>query len=126
SGRRGVGVEINSAKIHLMTLGVKERAPVYNVIYLNTHDLGRMIEPYGYPVPTPNLVRLARQGTLLRKAFCAAPTCSPSRAALLTGMAAHSCGMTGLVHRGFSLTEEGKYAHLARFLRDKGYETVLA
>jgi len=99
---------------------------VYNVIYLNTHDLGRMIEPYGYPVPTPNLVRLARQGTLLRKAFCAAPTCSPSRAALLTGMAAHSCGMTGLVHRGFSLTEEGKYAHLARFLRDKGYETVLA
>lgn len=97
---------------------------MYNVIYLNTHDLGRIIEPYGYPVPTPNLMRLARQGTLFRKAFSAAPTCSPSRAALLTGMAAHSSGMTGLVHRGFSLTEQGKHAHLARYLRDKGYETV--
>ena len=98
---------------------------MYNIIYLNTHDLGRIIEPYGYPVPTPNLMRLARQGTLFRKAFSAAPTCSPSRSALLTGMAAHSCGMTGLAHRGFSLNELGRQAHLARFLSDRGYETVL-
>ncbi len=96
-----------------------------NVIYLNTHDLGRVIEPYGYPVPTPNLMRLAKEGTLFRKAFSAAPTCSPSRSALLTGMAAHSAGMTGLAHRGFSLTDQGRNAHLARALRDHGYETVL-
>jgi len=99
---------------------------MWNIIYLNTHDLGRAIEPYGYPVPTPNLMRLAREGTLFRKAFSAAPTCSPSRSALLTGMAAHSAGMTGLAHRGFSLTEEGRNAHLARYLRDNGYLTALA
>lgn len=32
--------------------------------------------------------------------------------------------MTGLAHRGFGLTEHGRQAHLARFLRDHGYETV--
>ena len=34
-------------------------------------------------MPTPNIQRLADQGLLFRKAFCAAPTCSGSRSALL-------------------------------------------
>ncbi|MDZ7722253.1 MAG: sulfatase [candidate division KSB1 bacterium] len=36
-------------------------------------------------VNTPNFDRVARQGTLFENAFCAAPQCSPSRAAILTG-----------------------------------------
>lgn len=99
---------------------------MYNVVYIHTHDLGRYIQPYGYAVPTPNLMRLAREGTLFRHAYAAAPTCSPSRAAMLTGMAAHSCGMTGLVNRGFGLNERGRASHLANFLSASGYETVLS
>jgi len=34
---------------------------------------------------TPNFHRVANQGVLFRNAFCAAPQCSPSRAAILTG-----------------------------------------
>ena len=64
-----------------------------NVLYLHSHDTGRYVQPYGYDVPTPNIQRLAEQGILFRQAFCAAPTCSPSRAALLTGQCAHSSGM---------------------------------
>lgn len=96
-----------------------------NIVYIHTHDLGRYIEPYGYAVPTPHLMSLARQGTLFRHAYSAAPTCSPSRAAMLTGMSAHGCGMTGLVNRGFRLNETGRRRHLARVLRDQGYQTVL-
>ena len=74
-----------------------------NIIYIHSHDTGRYVQPYGYNVPTPNLQRLAEEGALFRQAFCVAPTCSASRAALLTGQVPHSAGMTGLVNRGFSL-----------------------
>lgn len=94
-----------------------------NVLYVHSHDTGRFIEPYGHPVPTPSLARFARTAVQFRQAFCAAPTCSPSRAALLTGRWAHSSGMTGLAHRGFRLADPRR--HLAAFLARSGFETVL-
>lgn len=94
-----------------------------NILYIHTHDSGRYIQPYGYPVPTPNLMNLAEEGVLFRQAYCAGPTCSPSRAGLLTGMAPHSCGMTGLAHLGFKLNDYNQ--HLVNFLNGQGYETVL-
>ena len=94
-----------------------------NIIYLHTHDTGRFIQPYGHPIPTPNLMALARQGVLFRQCYSAAPTCSPSRAALLTGMNPHAAGMMGLLHRGFSLNDPRQ--HLAHHLQGSGYETVL-
>ena len=95
-----------------------------NFIYIHTHDSGVFLEPYGAPVPTPALQEFAREGILFRNNFCAAPTCSPSRAALLTGKYPHQCGMTGLAHRGFDLKDPED--HLSHFFRDRGYETVLA
>jgi len=59
--------------------------PRPNILYLHSHDTGQYIQPYGHPVPTPNLQRFAEQGVTFRNAFCANPTCSASRAALVTG-----------------------------------------
>lgn len=95
-----------------------------NILYLHSHDTGRYIQPYGHAVPTPNLQKFASESVLFRHAFDAAPTCSPSRAALLTGMAPHSCGMFGLAHRGFSLNDLNQ--HLASYLSRNGYETALS
>jgi arylsulfatase A-like enzyme len=95
-----------------------------NILYIHSHDTGRYLQPYGHAIPTPNLQRLAEEGVLFRQAFCAAPTCSPSRAALLTGQCAHSSGMLGLAHRGFALRDPRQ--HLAATLRAAGYVTVLA
>lgn len=95
-----------------------------NIVYIHSHDTGRYIQPYGHDIPTPNLQRLADQGVLFRKAFCAGPTCSPSRAALLTGQAAHSSGMIGLAHRNFALNDYSQ--HLSQVLRRNGYFTALA
>ena len=94
-----------------------------NILYLHTHDTGRFIQPYGHAIPTPNLMALAREGALFRNCFDAAPTCSPSRAAMLTGMNAHASGMIGLAHRGFSLRDPTQ--HLAHHLHSHGFETVL-
>ncbi|MCU6712025.1 sulfatase [Paenibacillus sp. J5C_2022] len=94
-----------------------------NIIYINTHDTGTFIQPYGAPVASPNLMRVAEESVVFRHAFCAAPSCSPSRAALLTGMAPHTCGMLGLSHRGFQLHDYG--THFVQFLQRHGYETIL-
>ena len=95
-----------------------------NIIYLHSHDTGRYVQPYGHAVPTPNIQRLAEEGMLFRQAFCANPTCSPSRASLLTGKWAHSCGMFGLVNRGFSLPDYRQ--HIVHTLREGGYCSTLA
>lgn len=94
-----------------------------NIIYLHSHDTGRYVQPYGFGVPTPNIQRLAEEGVLFRQAFCAAPTCSASRTALLTGQSPHSAGMTGLVNRGWQLNDYNQ--HLLHTLRGAGYHTVL-
>lgn len=97
-----------------------------NIIYIHSHDTGRFTSPYGYSVPTPNLQRLAEEGILFRHAFNAAPTCSPSRASLLTGECPHSNGMLGLVNRGFSMTPDGYQHHIVRTLRQEaGYYSAL-
>lgn len=95
-----------------------------NILYLHSHDTGRYIQPYGHAIPTPNLQEFAEQGVVFRNTFCASPSCSASRASLLSGQCAHSSGMIGLAHRGFSMKEYSH--HLARFLQANGYETVLA
>jgi N-sulfoglucosamine sulfohydrolase len=94
-----------------------------NVLYLHSHDTGRFIQPYGHQVPTPNIQRLADQGLLFRKAFCAAPTCSGSRSALLTGEFPHTNGMMGLAHRGFELFDYTD--HIVHTLREAGYWSAL-
>ncbi|HDZ21372.1 hypothetical protein LCGC14_0431870 [marine sediment metagenome] len=95
-----------------------------NILYLHSHDTGRYIQPYGHAVETPALQRFAEQSVLFRQAFCAAPTCSASRAALLFGRSAHSAGMLGLTNRGFWPSDYN--GHLANTLKAGGYTTAVA
>lgn len=94
-----------------------------NIVYLHSHDTGRYVSPYGHAVPTPNLRAFAEQGVVFRQAFCAAPTCSPSRAALLTGQSAHGSGMLGLAHRGHTLNDFKQ--HIIYQLKPIGFHTAL-
>ena len=118
------GFLANLAAAPLVAAPQLTAAKPLNILYLHSHDSGRYLSPYGYPVPTPNLRRLAADGVVFRRAFSAAPTCSPSRASLLTGQCAHQNGMLGLAHRGFSMTDYRR--HIVHTLRDAGYRSVLA
>ncbi len=56
-----------------------------NIILINIDDLGYAdIGPFGGKVPTPHLDRMAKEGMKLTSHY-AAPVCSPSRAAMMTG-----------------------------------------
>jgi N-sulfoglucosamine sulfohydrolase len=94
-----------------------------NILYIHSHDSGRCVQPYGFQVPTPNIQMLADQGVLFREAFCAAPTCSGSRASLLTGLYCHNNGMLGLAHRGWALNDYRQ--HWIHALRRAGYRSTL-
>ena len=94
-----------------------------NILYLHSHDTGRYVQPYGFGIPTPRLQGLAEQGILFRQAFCAASTCSAARACLLTGQYAHTNGMLGLAHRGWSLHDYTH--HVVHTLHDIGYQSTL-
>lgn len=95
-----------------------------NLIYIHTHDSGRYFSPYGYEVPSDHLLEFAKDATTFTNGYCVNPTCSPSRASLLTGIYPHQNGMLGLAQRGFGLNDNEK--HLCNFLKRNGYYTVLS
>jgi arylsulfatase A len=67
-----------------------------NILFIMADDLGWMdLACQGNPlVETPNLDRLAKQGMRFTDAYAAAPVCSPTRCAVLTGQAPARIGLT--------------------------------
>jgi len=60
-----------------------------NVLFIAVDDLNdwaNCLGGYGGSVHTPNLDRLAARGVLFTNAHCAAPSCNPSRTAVMTGI----------------------------------------
>lgn len=69
---------------------------------------------------TPNLDKLAEEGTLFERAYCSNPTCTPSRSSILTGMYPSEHGAWSL---GTKLPESTPT--ISQYLQDNGYETAL-
>ena len=64
-----------------------------NILLIVADDMGYSdIGSYGGEIPTPNLDRLADEGMSFTR-FYAAPTCSPARAMLMTGVDSHVAGL---------------------------------
>ena len=64
-----------------------------NIVWISAEDMGPRLGAYGDPVArTPNLDALAARGTRYTRVFTTAGVCSPSRAAIITGMHQVSLG----------------------------------
>lgn len=108
-----------------------------NIIYIMTDDMGygdlscyRAANAPPLPFRTPNLDKLAAQGIKFINAYAAAPVCTPTRTALMTGRypARTPVGlMEPLAHKRrdstYGLTPA--YPSLATLIKAAGYETVL-
>ena len=61
--------------------------PQPNVLFMPIDDLRPQLYCYGQTqMQTPNIDRLAAQGTLFQRAYCQVPVCGATRASLLTGI----------------------------------------
>ena len=76
------------------SVSAKDTKP--NILFIMADDLGWMDLAFqgNKLVETPHLDRLAKQGMRFTSAYAAAPVCSPTRAAVLTGQAPARLGMT--------------------------------
>ncbi len=70
-------------------------------------------------IHTPNLDRLAHEGARFSAAYSCTPTCTPARAALLTGMGPWRNGMLG-----YGKVAEEYPVEMPRLLREAGYHTL--
>ena len=104
-----------------------ERSP--NVIILFADDLGYGdLGSYGHPyIRTPNLDALAAEGQRWTDFYVAAPVCSPSRGALLTGRLPVRTGLYGrrinVLFPGDTVGIPESETTLAEALRAEGYRT---
>lgn len=94
-----------------------------NIVWIVADDLGYAdLGCYGAKdIPTPHLDGLAREGVKMTSAY-AYPTCSPTRAALLTGRYAERFGVTGAL-MGDNPPNFGRAVTVAQILKDNGYVT---
>ncbi len=70
-------------------------------------------------VKTPNIDRLAAEGVLFKNTFCTTSLCSPSRASILSGVYAHTHGVTN------NFTEyPAQMASFPQTLHEAGYATA--
>ena len=79
------------------SLAAADAAPVRpNILFCIADDWSGHAGALGDKVVrTPNIDRLAKGGVVFKNAFCAAPSCTPSRAAMLTGRYPHQLEQGG-------------------------------
>lgn len=66
-----------------------------NVLFIAVDDLNHWVGHLGrnLQTKTPHIDRLAARGVTFRHAYCAAPVCNPSRAALMSGLRPFTTGV---------------------------------
>jgi arylsulfatase A len=101
-----------------------------NLVIINIDDLGYAdIGPFGSKKnKTPRLDRMAAEGRVFTSFYAAAPLCSPSRAALMTGSYPRRVGLGrgsghGVLFPGDDHALNPNEITIAEILRDAGYAT---
>ncbi len=106
-----------------------------NILLIVADDMGFAdLGSYGGEIETPNLDALASEGVRMTN-FHAEPACSPTRAALMTGLDPHQVGLGNMAEE-LAPNQEGKPGYegylndravpVTTLLKDAGYNTYLS
>lgn len=112
-----------TTKLHAQIPAAPDTRP--NILLLLSEDQGLQLGCYGDTVArTPRLDRLADTGVRFDNAYVVQAGCSPSRAALLTGLYPHQNGQIGLATHRMRMYH-GDIPNLPTLLHGHGYRTAL-
>src|SRR5688572_10436392 len=100
-----------------------------NIIFILSDDLAQGdVGCYGQKlIQTPNLDRMAREGTRFTQAYCGTTVCAPSRASLMTGLhTGHSPVRANweIAPGEGQLPLPARTVTVAQVLKDAGYATA--
>ena len=95
----------------------------YNVLFIISDDLtATALSCYGNTVcQTPNIDRLATQGTRFTRTYCQGTYCGPSRASFMSGYYPHATGVLGYTSPRPAI---GERATWAQHFKNAGYYTA--
>lgn len=94
----------------------------WNVLFIAVDDLRPELGCYGHPqVKSPNIDRLASEGTLFTRAYCQQAVCNPSRASLMTGLRPENTGVTDLPT--FFRDKRPDAVTVAQFFKQNGFHS---
>jgi arylsulfatase len=98
-----------------------------NIVLIFADDLGYGdLGCYGAAdIATPNIDRLAREGTRLTSFYVAQPVCTASRAALMTGCYSNRVGMSGALNHTSPTGIHPQETLLSNLFHDRGYATAI-
>lgn len=109
--------------------GTSSPSPRPNILVFLTDDHGQWAQHcYGNSeLITPNLDRLARQGTRMTQAFTTCPVCSPARASFFTGRMPSQHGVHDFLGGGKAAQMDWLAGQplISELLKDAGYRTGL-
>lgn len=104
--------------------GAGKGRPNIVFIFSDDHALAA-ISAYGSHLkdaaPTPHIDRIAQQGAIFERSYCANSICGPSRACILTGKHSHKNGFTD----NEACVFDGSQPTFPKYLQKAGYQTAL-
>lgn len=104
-----------------------QRRPMPNIVLIYADDLGSGdLGCYGNPtIRTPHLDKMAAEGMRFTQFYSAAPLCSPSRAALMTGRYPVRSGINFVLFPDSKGGLPASEVTMAEMLRGRGYATQI-
>lgn len=98
-----------------------------NIVFLFSDDHAlQAISAYGGRfkdiAPTPNIDRLAKEGAIFERSYCANSICGPSRACILTGKHSH---INGFLDNDSHTPFDGSQPTFPKYLQKAGYQTAI-
>lgn len=110
--------------LSIQALAGVERKP--NVVIIFCDDLGYQdVGCFGSPhIKTPNIDRMAAEGMKFTSFYSAAPVCTPSRAALMTGCYPQRVNLPQVISYKSTIGISSKEITMAEMLKGQGYATA--
>lgn len=111
-------------RLSIQALAGVERKP--NVVIIFCDDLGYQdVGCFGSPhIKTPNIDRMAAEGMKFTSFYSAAPVCTPSRAALMTGCYPQRVNLPQVISYKSTIGISSKEITMAEMLKGQGYATA--